>query len=111
MNKNDSVGTWNSRKRYRRFYYASRGWSKRTPVAQSAVSEPGPKRARFPAQSKQGRWSPVPAYDMVYSIDPNTLGIQKGQFMGIKGMQSRISVHVVREPVLTEAHVASCRKN
>ena len=99
MNKNDSVGTWNSRKRYRRFYYASRGWSKRTPVAQSAVSEPGPKRARFPAQNKQGRWSPAPAYDMVYSIDPNTLGIQKGQFMSIKGMQSRIYVHVVREPV------------
>ncbi|MBE6239907.1 MAG: type II toxin-antitoxin system HipA family toxin [Bacteroidales bacterium] len=34
---------------------------------------------------KQGRWSLAPAYDMVYSIDPNTLGIQKGQFMSIKG--------------------------
>ena len=34
---------------------------------------------------RQGRWSLAPAYDMVYSIDPNTLGIQKGQFMSIKG--------------------------
>ena len=34
---------------------------------------------------KQETWSLAPAYDMVYSIDPNTLGIQKGQFMSIKG--------------------------
>lgn len=34
---------------------------------------------------RQGRWSLAPAYDMVFSIDPNTLGIQKGQFMSIKG--------------------------
>ena len=34
---------------------------------------------------KQGRWSLAPAYDMVYCIDSNTLGIQKGQFMSIKG--------------------------
>lgn len=34
---------------------------------------------------KQGMWSLAPAYDMVYSIDPNTLSIQKGQFMSIKG--------------------------
>ncbi len=34
---------------------------------------------------KQGRWSLAPAYDMVYSIAPDTLGIQKGQSMSIKG--------------------------
>ena len=34
---------------------------------------------------KHGRWSLAPAYDMVYSIDPNSLGIQKGQYMSIKG--------------------------
>ena len=34
---------------------------------------------------KHGTWSLAPAYDMVYSIDPNTLGIQKGQFMSFKG--------------------------
>ena len=34
---------------------------------------------------KHGTWSLAPAYDMVYSIDPNTLGIQKGQLMSIKG--------------------------
>lgn len=34
---------------------------------------------------KQGRWSLAPAYDMVYSIDPDTLGVQKGQSMSIKG--------------------------
>ena len=34
---------------------------------------------------KQGRWSLAPAYDMVYSIEPDTLRIQKGQFMSIKG--------------------------
>lgn len=34
---------------------------------------------------RQGMWSLAPAYDMVYSIDPDTFGIQKGQCMSIKG--------------------------
>ena len=34
---------------------------------------------------KHGRWSLAPAYDMVCSIYPSTLGIQKGRFMSIKG--------------------------
>lgn len=34
---------------------------------------------------RQGRWSLAPAYDMVYSIDPDALGVQKGQFMSVSG--------------------------
>ena len=34
---------------------------------------------------RQGIWSLAPAYDMVYSIDPDTFGMQKGQSMSIKG--------------------------
>lgn len=41
---------------------------------------------------KQGKWSLAPAYDMVYSIDPNALEIQKGQFMSINGKVLDITV-------------------
>lgn len=34
---------------------------------------------------RHGQWSIAPAYDIVYSIDPDTLGIQKGQSMSIHG--------------------------
>lgn len=48
---------------------------------------------------RQGRWSLAPAYDMVYSIDPNTLGIQKGQFMSIKGKV----LYITEKDILTIA--------
>ena len=34
---------------------------------------------------RHGRWSLAPAYDMVYSIAPDSLSFQKGQSMSIKG--------------------------
>ena len=34
---------------------------------------------------ESGRWSLSPAYDVIYSIDPNTLYVQKGQFLSING--------------------------
>lgn len=41
--------------------------------------------------SKDGVWSLSPAYDMVYSIDPATLEIQKGQFLSINGKKNNIT--------------------
>ena len=40
---------------------------------------------------KNGRWSLAPAYDMVFSIDPDTLYVQKGQFMSINGKKQGIT--------------------
>lgn len=49
---------------------------------------------------RTGRWSLAPAYDMVYSIDPSVLEIQKGQFLSICGKKSGIRkedlVHIGR---------------
>ena len=39
---------------------------------------------------RTGRWSLAPAYDMVYSIDPSVLEVQKGQFLSICGKKSEI---------------------
>jgi len=39
---------------------------------------------------KTGKWSLAPAYDMVYSIDPSVLEVQKGQFLSIGGKKSEI---------------------
>lgn len=41
---------------------------------------------------KSGKWSLAPAYDVVYSIDPDTLYVQKGQFMSINGKNQGISM-------------------
>lgn len=41
---------------------------------------------------KTGRWSLAPAYDVVYSIDPDALYAQKGQFMSIQGKHQGITV-------------------
>ena len=41
---------------------------------------------------KSGRWSLAPAYDVVYSIDPDALYAQKGQFMSIQGKHQGITV-------------------
>ncbi|MCR5409306.1 MAG: type II toxin-antitoxin system HipA family toxin [Bacteroidales bacterium] len=41
---------------------------------------------------KNGTWSLAPAYDVVFSIDPNTLYAQKGQFMSVNGKNQRITV-------------------
>ncbi len=41
---------------------------------------------------KRGNWSLAPAYDVVYSIDPDTLYVQKGQFMSINGKNQGISM-------------------
>lgn len=41
---------------------------------------------------KGGKWSLAPAYDVVYSIDPDTLYSQKGQFMRINGKNQGINV-------------------
>lgn len=40
---------------------------------------------------RTGRWSLAPAYDMVYSIDPSVLEVQKGQFLSICGKKSEIT--------------------
>ena len=40
---------------------------------------------------KRGRWSLSPAYDIVYSIDPDTLYAQKGQSMSINGKNQGIT--------------------
>lgn len=40
---------------------------------------------------KKGRWSLAPAYDMVFSIDPDTLPVQKGQFMSINGKKQGVT--------------------
>ena len=42
---------------------------------------------------KKGRWSLAPAYDVVYSIDPDTLYAQKGQFMRINGKNQGITAN------------------
>lgn len=42
---------------------------------------------------KSGKWSLAPAYDVVYSIDPNTLYVQKGQFMSIHGKNQGITMN------------------
>lgn len=41
---------------------------------------------------KSGQWFLAPAYDIVYSIDPDTLYAQKGQFMSINGKNQGITV-------------------
>ena len=41
---------------------------------------------------KRGNWSLAPAYDVVYSIDPDTLYVQKGQFMSINGKNQGITM-------------------
>ena len=41
---------------------------------------------------KSGKWSLAPAYDVVYSIDPDTLYVQKGQFMSINGKNQGITM-------------------
>lgn len=43
------------------------------------------------AMDKSGKWSLAPAYDMVYSIDPSVLEVQKGQFLSICGKKSGIT--------------------
>ena len=48
---------------------------------------------------KRGNWSLAPAYDVVYSIDPDTLYVQKGQFMSINGKNQGIT----RSDLLTVA--------
>lgn len=49
---------------------------------------------------RTGRWSLAPAYDMVYSIDPSVLEVQKGQFLSICGKKSEIKkedlIHIGR---------------
>ena len=40
---------------------------------------------------KNGKWTLAPAYDVVYSIDPDTLYAQKGQFMSINGKNQEIT--------------------
>ena len=42
---------------------------------------------------KRGNWSLAPAYDVVYSIDPDTLYVQKGQFMSINGKNQGITMN------------------
>lgn len=41
--------------------------------------------------NKAGKWSLAPAYDMVYSIDPNFFEVQKGQFLSICGKKLGIT--------------------
>ena len=41
---------------------------------------------------KDGRWSLAPAYDVVYSIDPDTLYAQKGQSLSINGKKQAITL-------------------
>lgn len=49
---------------------------------------------------RTGRWSLAPAYDMVYSIDPSVLEVQKGQFLSLCGKKSDIKkedlIHIGR---------------
>ena len=49
---------------------------------------------------RTGRWSLAPAYDMVFSIDPSVLEVQKGQFLSICGKRSEIKkedlIHIGR---------------
>jgi len=40
---------------------------------------------------RTGKWSLAPAYDMVYSIDPSVLEVQKGQFLSVCGKKSGIT--------------------
>ena len=40
---------------------------------------------------KNGNWSLAPAYDVVYSIDPDMLYAQKGQFMSVNGKNQGIT--------------------
>lgn len=40
---------------------------------------------------KNGNWTLAPAYDVVYSIDPDTLYAQKGQFMSINSKNQEIA--------------------
>lgn len=42
---------------------------------------------------KSDRWTLAPAYDVVYSIDPDTLYAQKGQFMSINGKNQGITIN------------------
>ena len=42
---------------------------------------------------ESGQWSLAPAYDVVYSIDPDTLYAQKGQFMSINGKNQGITLN------------------
>ena len=42
---------------------------------------------------KSGKWSLAPAYDVVYSIDPDTLYVQKGQSMSINGKNQGITMN------------------
>ena len=41
---------------------------------------------------KNGVWSLAPAYDVVYSIDPDTLYAQKGQYMRVNGKNQEIAI-------------------
>lgn len=41
---------------------------------------------------RDGNWSLAPAYDVVYSIDPDTLYAQKGQFMSVNGKNQAITI-------------------
>ena len=49
---------------------------------------------------KTGKWRLAPAYDIVYSIDSNTIYSQKGQFMSVNGKNQEITyediIHVGR---------------
>ena len=46
---------------------------------------------------KDGKWRLSPAYDMVYSIDPDTYDFQKGQFLSINGKKRDITYDDVME--------------
>lgn len=55
---------------------------------------------------KRGKWSLAPAYDVVFSIDPNSLYVQKGQFMSIGGKKQGITM----EDVLSVARIYSINR-
>lgn len=55
---------------------------------------------------KGGKWSLAPAYDVVFSIDPNSLYVQKGQFMSIGGKKQGITM----EDVLSVARIYSINR-
>lgn len=55
---------------------------------------------------KGGKWSLAPAYDVVFSIDPNSLYGQKGQFMSIGGKKQGITL----EDVLSVARIYSINR-
>lgn len=42
--------------------------------------------------NQSGEWNLAPAYDVVFSIDPNTIRSQKGQFMTINGKSQDITL-------------------